>query len=126
MITKADIDLMHEWHDEIYVNRERPVSAIYTSEEYDDITGAPIGRGEVVREVSAVVTELSGASIEMAGGIVYDNVDIKFDIDLAYIADIADELVRIEHDEKEYKVIAFPRKGIGRRNRVEYLGRSIS
>lgn len=126
MITKADIDLMHEWHDEIYVNRERPVSVIYIGEEYDDITGAPISRGEVDREVSAVVTELSGASIEMAGGIIYENIDIKFDIDLEHIGDISDELVRIEHGGKEYKVIAFPRKGIGRRNRVEYLGRSIS
>src|SRR5699024_11306247 len=98
MITKADIDLMHEWHDEIYVNRERPVRVIYIGEDYDDITGAPIGRGEVVRELSAVVTELSGTSIQMAGGIGYDNVETKFGIDPAYIADIADEFRRIKYE----------------------------
>jgi len=61
MINEQDIELMHEWQDEIYSHRERPVTVIYVDKAYDPITGVPIGETEQTRELTAVVTEISSS-----------------------------------------------------------------
>lgn len=131
MITNGDIELMHEWRDEIITNRRRPVTLQYFEKVFDDITGELIEEKEVSREVKSVVTELSsatgaGADRYMENGIKYEKGDIWFSVKIELIDDIADRLERVIHDGKEYEILAIDKKGIGIRNRFELLGRLVS
>src|SRR5690625_1114880 len=121
---------MAEWQDEIYAHRERPLSVTYIDKIYDDITDELIGEQEVSREVYAVVTELSIKSANGAryvdNGIEYEQGDIKVDVKYALIEDIADKITRMDFDGKKYEILGDDRKGIGRRNRYEILGRVIA
>ena len=131
MITKSDIDLMDSWRDEIITNRRRPIVLQYFEKVFDDITGEMIDEKEVNREVKSVVTELSsstgaGADRYMQGGIKYEKGDIWFSVRIELVDDIADKLERVIHDGKEYEILAMDKKGIGRRNRYEMLGRLIA
>lgn len=127
MINEQDIELMHEWRDEVVAHRERPVTVIYVDKAYDPITGVPIGETEQTREVTAVVTEISSSSDRnMADGIIYEEGDIKVDVKIELIEDIADKITQMEYADEDYEIVAKPRKGIGRRNRYELHGRVIS
>lgn len=129
MINESDIDLMHAWRDEMITNRQRPVSVVYVDKERDPLTGAVIGEKEHTREVIAVVTELSikssSGSRSIEGGVVFDEGDIKVDVSIELVADIAPQVVRIYFDDKDYEVLGSDKKGIGRRNRYEFIGREI-
>ena len=127
MINAQDIDFMRASLDEIYTNRERNISVIYVGKQYDPITGVPIGEGDVPREVSAVVTEISsGAERTMSGGIVYEEGDIKVDIKIELIEDIAKLIERVNYGGDDYEILSKDKKGIGRRNRYEIVGRVIA
>lgn len=127
MINEMDIELMHEWRDEVVAHRERPVTVIYVDKAYDPITGVLIGETEQTREVTAVVTEISSSSDRnMADGIIYEEGDIKVDVKIELIEDIADKITQMEYANKDYEIVAKPRKGIGRRNRYELHGRVIT
>lgn len=130
MLNEGDIDLIHDWRDEMLSHRQRPVTVIYLEKQRDPLTGAVIGEGEVEREVNAVVTEISikgtDGSRSMEGGIIYEEGDIKVDIKIKLIADIADKITQINHDGKDYEVLGVDKKGIGRRNRYEFIGREIA
>lgn len=127
MINEQDIDLMHEWRDEVVAHRERPVTVIYVDKAYDPITGVPIGETEQTREVTAVVTEISSSSDRnMADGIIYEEGDIKVDVKIELIEDIADKITQMEYADEDYEIVANPRKGIGRRNRYELHGRVVT
>lgn len=130
MLNEGDIDFMHESRNEILSHRERPVTVIYIGKQYDPITQVPIGEGEVTRKVNAVVTEISikkaNGSRSVEGGIYYEEGDIKVDIKIELISDIADKVERIKHDGKDYEVLGDDKKGIGRRNRYEFIGREIA
>src|SRR5690625_3391468 len=127
MLTEGDIDLIHDWQDELYANRERPVTFIYLDTERDPLTGAIIGETERTREVNAVVTELSSNSERyMMGGIEYEQGDIKVDVKIELIDDISDKIKRIKYDDKSFEILGKDKKGIGRRNRFEMLGREIA
>lgn len=127
MINEQDIELMHDWQDEMYSHRERPVTVIYVDKAYDPITGVPIGETEQTREVTAVVTEISSSSDRnMADGIIYEEGDIKVDVKIELIEDIADKITQMEYADEDYEIVAKPRKGIGRRNRYELHGRVVT
>lgn len=127
MINEQDIELMHEWRDEVVAHRERPVTVIYVDKAYDPITGVPIGETEQTREVTAVVTEISSSSDRnMADGIIYEEGDIKVDVKIELIEDIADKITQMEYADEDYEIVAKPRKGIGRRNRYELHGRVVT
>lgn len=127
MLNAQDIDLMHDWQDEIYTLRERPVTVIYIDKAYDPITGVPIGETEQTRGIPAVVTEISSSSDRnMADGIIYEEGDIKVDVKIGLIKDIADKITQLRYSGKDYEIVAKPRKGIGRRNRYELHGRVIT
>ena len=124
MINAQDIDFMHASLDEIYANRERNISVIYVGKQYDPITGVPVGEGEVPREVTAVVTELSsGVERSLEGGVKFEEGDIKVDVKIELIEDIADVIERMEYDGDTYEILSIDKKGIGRRNRYEIVGR---
>lgn len=131
MLTENDIDLMNEWRSEMVALRRRPIDLIYFVKEYDDFTKELIKQTEDSRTVLSVVTELSsstGASAEryMEGGIKYEQGDIWLSVEIGLVEDIADKIARIRHDGKDYKIIAMDKKGIGRRNRYEILGRLVA
>ena len=127
MLNESDIDLIHAWGDEIYTLRERLVNVIYVEETRDPITGEIIGKQEQIREVNAVVTEISsGDERTMVGGVIVEQGDIKVDIKIELIEDIAKKLTRIKYDGEDYEILASDKKGIGRRNRHEIVGRLIA
>ena len=130
MLTENDINFMAESQDEIYTLRQRPISVIYLDKVIDEYTGEVISENEEPREVGAVVTEVSirgkDGSRYMDGGIEYEQGDVKFDIKYDYISDIADDLIRAEYDGKKYELLGDDKKGIGRRNRYEFIGRVIA
>lgn len=127
MLNESDIDLMSEWQDEIYTLRARPVTFIYRDKQIDPISGIEIGETEHNREANAVVTEVSSNSDRnIAAGIIYEEGDIKVDVKIEFIEDIADKITQMVYDGKEYEIVAKPKKGIGRRNRYELHGRVIA
>ena len=127
MLNEGDIDLMHEWQDELYTLRERSITFVYVDKMTDPLTGVIIGEGEVTREVNAVVTELSSNRERyVIGGGEYEQGDIKVDVKIELIEDIAEKVERIEYDDKKYEILGVDKKGIGRRNRFEMLGREIA
>ena len=126
MLNESDIDLMSEWQDEIYTLRARPVTFIYRDKQIDPISGIEIGETEHRREAIAVVTEVSSNSDRnIAAGIIYEEGDIKVDVKIEFIEDIADKITQMVYDGKEYEIVAKPKKGIGKRNRYELHGRLI-
>lgn len=130
MLTSGDIEYMKEAQDEIYTLRERPINVIYLDVVKDDFTGEIIKELEVPREVQAVVTEISirksDGSRYVQDGIEYEQGDLKVDVKLDYIRAIKDKLVRAEFDGKKYELLGGDHKGIGKRNRVEFIGRVIA
>lgn len=130
MLTESDIDFIHAARDEILTHRERPVDVIYFEETRDPITGEIIGKQERTRQVNAVVTEitstLAGDDRRMIGGIIIEQGDIKVDVKIELIEDIAKKLTRIKYDGNDYEILADGKKGIGRRNRYEFIGRLIA
>ncbi len=129
MISEEDIDFMREAQDEIYALRQRSISVIYLEKVYDDFTGELLEEIENTFEVQAVITEISIRSKDgsryIENGIEYEQGDLKIDIKLEYIEEIYDKLVRAEFDGKKYELIGGDRKGIGKRNRIEFIGREI-
>lgn len=127
MLNESDIDLMSEWQDEIYSHRERPVTFIYLDKTIDPISGIVIGEDEQEVEANAVVTEISSNSDRnISEGIIYEEGDIKVDVKIELIEDIADKITQMIYDGKHYEIVAKPKKGIGKRNRYELHGRLIA
>ena len=130
MLNEADIEFMKQSRDEILTHRTRPVSFIYEQIEYDSL-GTPIGKSTKTETFDAIVTEISSASGSnpertSEGGIVFDEGDIKVDVNIELIEHIAEDIKRMEHDGKAYMITAMDKKGIGERNRYEIIGREIS
>lgn len=127
MLNENDIEYMRQSQDEIYDLRQRPISVIYVNKTYDDITGEFIGETETERDVNAVITEISTRSKDgsrrLINGVEVEQGDLKIDIKIELIDDIKDVITRAEFDEKKYELLGGDRKGIGVRNRVEYIGR---
>lgn len=131
MLNVSDIEFMHDAQDEIYTLRERPITVIYLDKQRDPVSGIITGEEEVPRETSAVVTEITSvaganADRQMAGGIVFEQGDVKVDIKIERISDIATKIERIEYDDESYELLSLDKKGIGRRNRYEIIGRVIA
>lgn len=130
MLNRGDIELMHEWQDEYYTLRCRPITLFYVDKEYDPISGIEIGEKEYELPAEAVVTELSTRTGEgarhMEDGIEYEDGDIKIDVKLEYLTGNDRKIIRANFDDKDYEILGGDLKGIGRRNRIEYLGREIS
>src|SRR5690625_1304829 len=121
---------MKQSRDEIFTYRTHPVSFIYEQTAYDSL-GTPIVKSTKMETFDAIVTEISsesGANPERTseGGIVFDEGDIKVDVNIELIEHIADDIKRMNHDGKAYMITAMDKKGIGERNRYEIIGREIS
>src|SRR5690625_1158894 len=130
MLNESDIDFIRESRTEILSHRTYAVEFTYTETVYD-MVGTPIGKQTKSRAVEAIVTEISSASGANAertieGGVVFDEGDIKVDVSINLIEDIADIVDKLSHDGKEYEITAIDKKGIGERNRYEIIGRELA
>ncbi|RVT57403.1 hypothetical protein [Niallia taxi] len=132
MLTQGDIEFIKQTRAEITANRTHEITVYYPGEgAADPITGEPIGEATIPRTVPSVVTEISSTastSSERAleTGVAIENGDIWFSVDLNFIADIAELITSVKYDAVEYEILAGDKKGIGERNRVEFLGRRIT
>ena len=129
MLNRGDIELMHEWQSEAYEMRCRPITLFYVDKEYDPISGIEIGEKEFELPAEAVITEMSikgEGSRYYEDGIEYEEGDIKIDVKLEYLTGNERKIIRVNFDGKDYEILGGDLKGIGSRNRIEYLGREIS
>lgn len=130
MLTAEDLTYMKEAQDEIYEMRMRPITFIYKEVMRDSITGTVIGETEADRNVNAVITEMSikkaNGSRYMENGIEYEQGDIKIDVKIEFIEDIVDKVTQAFFDDKRYELLGDDKKGIGLRNRYEFVGREIA
>src|SRR5699024_1098204 len=130
MLTSSDIEFMKDAQDELYEFRVRPITLIYEVKQYDDVSGALIGTAEEGRTVDAVITELSinkaNGARYLESGVEYEQGDIKIDVKIERIADVEGTLTKALFDDKRYEILGGDKKGIGVRNRIEYIGREIA
>lgn len=130
MLNENDIEFMQNTRREVVANRERLITLYYQSEPaYDPITGQPIGGGVKSEEVMSVVTEITSLfkmKRELVGGVEVMKGDIWFSVDLDKIIDFTDDVTGVNHRGIDYEVLAQDRKGIGTRNRIEFLGRRVT
>jgi hypothetical protein len=128
VLTEHDIEFIKANRHELIANRTLKIIVKYKDvNERDPFTGEPIGDTESAREVDAVVTEVSaGVDREYIGGVEVLSGDLRISVAIELIADIADKLVALVHDGKEYEILAYDKKGIGERNRYELLARRRS
>lgn len=126
MLTEADIAFIRATRREIVTNRQHPVTLTYTTEgERDPWTDEPV-EGEATRDVMSVVTEISSQAIadrQIINGVEVVEGDLWFSVDIDTIDDIFDRVTAAHYDDRDYTIIAQDKKGIGERNRVEFLGR---
>ena len=131
MLTDADIEFMYETRQEIIAKRRRDITVVYFETVEDEFTGEPISEEKKDREVLSVVTEVAsdneaGADRKLSNGIYIDRGDLWFSIDIELVNDIADKITQITHDGKDYEILGMDKKGIGKRNRFEFLARVIN
>lgn len=130
MLTAEDLTYMKEAQDEIYEMRMRPITFIYKEVMRDSTTGTVIGETEADRNVNAVITEMSikkaNGARYLENGIEYEQGDIKIDVKIEFIEDIADKVTQAFFDDKRYELLGDDKKGIGLRNRYEFVGREIA
>src|SRR5690625_1777896 len=125
MLDEADIEFMKQSRNEILTHRTRPVSFIYEQTVYDSL-GTPIGKSTTTETYEASVTEISSASganpeRTSKGGSIFDEGDIKVDINIELIDHIADDIKRMEHDGTAYRSTARDTKDKGARKRYESI-----
>lgn len=127
MLTQEDIEFMRQTRAEIVENRQSSITLIYEDGgDIDPITEEVIGGGEESKPTVGVVTEISSqVKIDryLENGIEVEKGDIWFSVALEEIADIYDSITSVEYDGKSYEVISKDKKGIGQRNRAEFVGR---
>ncbi|QNM43747.1 hypothetical protein [Shouchella clausii] len=129
MLNESDIDFIYETRMDVVQGRRREIIVYYEVEgEKDPITGEG-GTETHDRAVESVVTEVDSKfkmKRELFGGIELLKGDIWFSVEIDLIHDIDTKIVRVRYEGVIYEVLAQDRKGIGRRNRWEFLGRRQS
>lgn len=130
MLTPEDIEFMKEARAEIIANRTSNITLIYEDGGTSDpITGEPTGTTEVTIAAQAVVTELSSQvkyDKSVINGIEVQAGDLWFSVDIVVVEAVLARLERVIYDAKTYELLSRDKKGIGARNRVEFVGRLIT
>ncbi len=132
MITPEDIEFMKQTRAEIVAGRQSAITLIYADGgAKDPITGEVTEPIETSVLANAVVTEISStanSALEngLVNGIVVEKGDIWFSVDIDTIASFYDQLERVNYDGKDYEILSKDKKGIGQRNRAEFVGRLIT
>lgn len=130
MLTKEDIEFMRQNRAEVVANRQSSITLIYEDGgEVDPITEEVIGGEEKTKPTVGVVTEISSqVKIDryFENGIEIEKGDIWFSVDIGEVAEIYENLKSVDYSGKSYEVISKDKKGIGERNRAEFVGRLIT
>lgn len=121
---------MTDSRDLMYAGREFDISLIHYVVLFDELTGQELSKERVVVEVPAVVTEISnkGGKSErgMSDGIVYESGDAKFDIRVSEFSGDISGITSVLYNNEEFEILGTERKGIGKINRFEIVGRVIT
>ena len=143
MLTNEDIEFIKQTRKEVVNNRQYDITIYWEVDgEKDPWTGEPLEPTTDDKVVKSVVTEITainkGANRLIISGIEVEEGDIQFSISIEDIIsipyflrvdnaddkyDIFGDVKNITYDGREYTVLAQSKKGIGERNRVEFLGR---
>lgn len=134
MLTERDIDMMQEWRDELTANRVVEVTLATISTEEDFLTGELI-ETESEKTVDSVVTERASrtaAEIFFSDGAEVREGDLWFSVSIKELTRIGivdkdgyDSLKYAYHGDEKYRIVSWDRKGIGRINRLEFLGKAV-
>lgn len=135
MLTDKDIETMRSWREELEDNRLQNILLIVESVEYDFLTGEEIAT-ETELSSESVVTERSSrtaSELNLREGEEVREGDLWFSIsdrelsrlELSTTEDF-DSISYVHHMDRRYRVTAWDRKGIGKWNRVEFLGKVVT
>lgn len=132
MLTLSDIEFMRNTRKEVVALRQHPIILYYEIEgELDPITNEPIGDEIVEIHTDAVVTEISSTAQSaferlLNDGVLVEKGDIWFSVDIDVVNDLIEQITSVKYNGRDYEIMAADKKGIGERNRVEFVGRLIS
>jgi hypothetical protein len=130
VLTAEDITFMKEAREEIVSNRQSPITLIYEDGGIEDpITHEVTESTEVPFQTLGVVTEISSqVKIDrfLENGIEVQKGDIWFSVSIDDILPFYEKITSVMYDNKKYEVLSKDKKGIGERNRAEFVGRLIT
>lgn len=135
MLTDKDIERMREWRKEVTEKRKRSIVLHVESVTKHPLTGEEIA-DTALHEVASVVTERSSrtaSEVVFQGGAEVREGDIWFSVDIDELETIPltstddfDSVAYVTDLDREYKVVAWDRKGIGETNRLEFVGKVVT
>lgn len=130
MLTPEDIEFMKQTRAEIVAGRQSAITLIYADGgTKDPVTGEVTEPIETSVLANAVVTEISSqVKIDryLESGIAVEKGDIWFSVDIDTIVSFYEQIERVNYGGKDYEVLSQDKKGIGQRNRAEFVGRLIT
>lgn len=130
MLTPEDIEFMRQARAEVVSYRQSTITLKYADGgDIDPITGEIISGGTMEKPTVGVVTEISSqVKIDryLESGIEVEKGDIWFSVAIEELTGIYDTINAVKYDGKSYEVISKDKKGIGERNRAEFVGRLIT
>jgi hypothetical protein len=129
LLKPEDIEFMRNTRAEVVANRQSTITLKYADGgEADPITGE-ISEVTQTKQTVGVVTEISSqVKIDryLENGVEVEKGDIWFRVAIEELAAIYDIITEVEYDGHNYEVISKDKKGIGQRNRAEFVGRLIT
>jgi hypothetical protein len=130
LLTPEDIEFMRQTRSEVVANRQSLITLIYEDGgEVDPITEEVIDGESQEKPTVGVVTEISSqVKIDryLENGVEVEKGDIWFSVAIGELEDIYDTITEVEYDGQSYEVLSKDKKGIGQRNRAEFVGRLIT
>jgi hypothetical protein len=130
LLTPEDIEYMRNTRAEVVANRQSNITLIYADGgDIDPITGELISGGTMEKPTVGVVTEISSqVKIDryLESGLEVEKGDIWFSVAIDEITDIYETIRTVKYEGKTYEVISKDKKGIGERNRSEFVGRLVT
>jgi hypothetical protein len=129
LLTQEDIEFMRQTRSEVVANRQSPITLIYEDGgEADQITGE-VSEVTQTKPTFGVVTEISSqVKIDryFENGVEVEKGDIWFSVAIEELTDIYEKITCVTYNGKSYEVVSKDKKGIGERNRAEFVGRLIT
>lgn len=129
MLTPEDIEFMRNTRAEVVANRQSTITLKYADGGEADPITSEVTEVTQMKPTVGVVTEISSqVKIDryFENGIEVEKGDIWFSVVIEELADIYDSITEVEYDGRNYEVISKDKKGIGQRNRAEFVGRLIA
>jgi hypothetical protein len=130
LLTHEDIEFIRQTRSDVVANRQSPITLIYADGgEVDPITEEVIGGDTKSKPTFGVITEISSqVKIDryLENGVEVEKGDLWFSVAIGELADIYEKITSVTYIGKSYEVISKDKKGIGERNRAEFVGRLIT